>query len=597
MNIRSKKLITYALIALVLPFVSLMTLNNQEVAAESPTITYKEVTSTASFRIDVTVDLTLTGFNYDYFIENLRMYLNQSEDTILANDYDDFNASITLDRQTTETFEARILSPALADQSAYYNITLVAITNTDEKSALTVWDGGYYFIDIDQPTVNFITPAVGFLEIWNNYTVSVEIKDESNLSLVRFFVNNQERYRIEDPTPGQEIFNWSYECYKEVGLEPIIKVEAVDDTVVGNTKINQTTVKVVGPKVTYLEPIPPYIDSNDTLMLNLSIIDINDTPKNISEAKIQYSIDDGVWTSDVFIANATAGTYNYTFPEYPVGTKIQWRVFANNTAGQYHIWKDNNYEPYVIYSEYPDHIDPTGEVEYESQVLLGETPRMALNVTEQSPVNSCLLNYQIEEQAWQEVSLNNISAGVNNTWFYYEYNFSDSLPVFTYIYFYVWLNDSGGNELLLDNSGDYYTIRILPSDQTAPNITIIESPETITRGQNITITVEVNETSTITSVQVIYTINDIQFIKNMTNTEGNIWTVSFIINGSTGDEVEIFVRVIDEFYNTGVSDVLQYELQTAKEFGSHSNAWLWLMLLGLLIIPIVITFVILKPQR
>ena len=70
---------TYALLVLVIPFVSLMTLKQHDVAAESPTISITDVTSTLAYRIDVTVEITLTGYNYDLYTETLYLYLNQSK--------------------------------------------------------------------------------------------------------------------------------------------------------------------------------------------------------------------------------------------------------------------------------------------------------------------------------------------------------------------------------------------------------------------------------------------------------------------------------------------------------------------------------------
>ncbi|MFW9923317.1 MAG: hypothetical protein ACFFDW_08545 [Candidatus Thorarchaeota archaeon] len=600
MNIRSKKLMTIALIALVLPFVTLMSVNKQDVAAESPTINILNVTSTATYRIDVTVELTLIGFNYDYYIQYLRLYLNQSADTIIANSYNSYNSTLTFDRKSVATFEARILSLALSDESAKYNITLVTITNTGVKSSLTNWVGGYYFIDIEAPTITFINPAIGYEEIWGNFTITVEILDDSNLSLIQFFVNNAERYRIEDPTYGQTIFTWDYECYKEVGTEPIIKVTAKDDTPALNSRNNQTTVKVVGPKMTYLESIPAYIDSNDTLLISISAVDQNDTPKNISYVEMQYQLNDGPWQTDSFY-NDTMGIYNYTFPELPVGTKITWRIFANNTLNQYHILKDNNFEPFYIYSVYPDHIDPVGYVEYDGLVSYQEIVSVFLNVTEQSPVNQCLLRYKIQYGEWNNVTLTNTTHGIDYRWYGFEYNFTDDFEIFDNIYFYIWLNDSAGNELLLDNSGNYYRIKILPLDLNAPNITIVESPERIVTGQNITITVNLEDESNIDSVILIYIIDGIENSLDMlyVSSTGNnqTWTISFTIEANTGDNVEIFVRVVDEYYNTRDSNVLHYEVESTKNIGTHSNAWIWLLFIAMIIIPLVVTFLLLKPKR
>ena len=599
MNIRSKKLITIAIIALVLPLVSLATVNQQDVAAEAPSMNIIEVSSTKTFRIQVDVEITLPGADYDFYVQELRIYLNRSVDYIIADDYENWNGSRSFTYENGEEFETTILNNLALDEGIY-NVTLVAITSTDEKSTLQ-WDGGYYFIDRTQPTITFLTPNISYEEIWGNYTVSVEIEDESNISLIRFLVDEQEKYVIDDPNPIQTVFTWDYECYKEVGEEPLITVEAYDGSDAENFEDNATTVKVVGPELTSNFAYPTYIDTNDTIAFNLTMIDTNDPALDIDTVELQYQIDDGAWQSAVF-NNDTEDIfwYNMSNTLYEiVGSKISWRFFANNTAGQYHIFKNATYQPYVIYSTFPDHVLPTGKVVYENKILHGEIVTLALNVTEQSLISMCNLTYRVDDGDWNIVQLTNISAGepAPTTWVYFEHNLTDPYPVFTLIDFYFWLNDSGNNDLLLDNRGEYYTIKIMPNDYFAPSLNITEIPETIINGQNITITVTVEDDSNITHVHLVYIIEGSQYILDMTYVSDDTWTISFLIEGSTGDDVEIYVSAIDEYYNTGLSEKHTFTIESDKNVGTHSNAWLWLLLIAFTIIPIALTLVLLKPQK
>ncbi|NHJ03552.1 MAG: hypothetical protein EAX90_01925 [Candidatus Heimdallarchaeota archaeon] len=608
MNIRSKKLLTIAIIVLVLPLVSLATVQQHEVAAAAPTVSITEVTSTKLFRLEVTAEISLPGANYDFYVQELRLYLNKSVDTIIADDYENWNGSnlFTYERGEEFTYTIKNYNPL---EEGFYNITLVAITSTDEYSDLVQWTGGHYFIDRTNPKITFINPAIGYEEIWGNYTIDVKIEDYSNLSLIRFLVDGKEKYVIDEPTPGQTAFSWDYECYKEAGKEPLVTVEAYDASDAENFEDNATSVTVVGPKLTYLEPMPSYIDTNDTLAFNVSVVDTNDPQNNMSLVELQYQIDNNPWqavafnndTFDIFWYNLTNDKFS------TVGTKISWRIFANNTLGQYHIFKNETYQPFTIYSTFPDHINPIGEVIYESKVDYGDPITVALNVTEQSLISLCKLNYQVKDSGWtqyindewEEVQLLNISAGPpgNTTWVYFEFNFTETYPVFTQIDFYFWLNDSGNNKLLKDNGGNYYNIKIMPNDLIAPIVNITAIPETIKTGQNITITVTVEDESNITSVQLIYVLKGVQNIFEMDYVSGDIWTISFIISGSTGDEVEIFVRAIDQYYNTGESTKENFTIESEKSIGTHSNAWLWLILIALSIIPIALTLILLKPQK
>ncbi len=611
MNIRSKKFMTYALLVLVIPFVSLMTLKQHDVAAESPTISITDVTSTPTYRIDVTVEITLTGYSYDLYTETLYLYLNQSEANILIDladdEYTGYNSSKTFGRQDEATFEASILSPTLSDgsgeDSAKYNVTVVALTNTDEQSDIVAWSGGYIFIDTEPPKVIFDTPAIGYEEVWGVYQIKANITDISNLSLVQFFVNGEERHRIENPDPAQITFTWDYESYKEVAEEPLIKVAAYDNSSAMNLEDNTTTVKVVGPSLQLEQSIPTIIDSNETLYFNATITDTNDPEIDLDYVGLLYSIDGGAWVEVAFnnltVDEATQGKFNYTLSPQPVGTMIEWKIYANNTDGQYHEFKNETYQPFVAKSVFPDHILPAGEVEYDTTVTYGLNVTVKLNVTEHSVVNFCHLNYRIDiEDDFEELVLTNTTTGAtNDTWFYFEYNFTETYDVFTIIDFYFWVNDSGGNELTLDDGGKYYHIKVMPIDLVAPVINITAVPETIVSGQNITITVTIEESSILLSVQVFYTVNGEQHVVDMTYVSGTTYSASFVVHASTGDKVEIFVRAYDEYYNTADSEVYQFDIESAKSSGSHSNAWLWLMLIALIIIPLAITFVLLKPQK
>ncbi len=597
MKIHSKKLTTMALILLVIPFVSLVSLQIKDTAAESPTLTILEVTSNITYQIEVSVEITLTGFNYDLYTEFLRLYVNQSTATIIANDYDSFNASRTFGRQDDATFEAQVLSPLLYNgshlDSANYNVTVIAITNTDEKSSLVEWSGGYIFIDTDLPDITYIHPSVALEEVWGIYTVETNIVDTSNISLVEFFIDNNLRYQIDDPFPGQTSFTWDWLSSQDDKGVRSIKVRATDNSSAFNTDELSFSVTVVGPEMSYLDPIPATIDFNDTLKLNLSI---TDAFYDIDSVYANYSIDDGPWIFTK-MENLTVDQFNYTFSSYPIDSKINWEIFANNTDGQYHIFRNSALEPWEIFTVHWDHINPTGEVSHDYQLTIDDEILVFVNVTEQSPLDVCNLNYKVDDGDWQEIAMVLNETGVNNTWYEYKYQFPDSYPIFTHIQFYIWLNDSGNNILKLDNGGDYYSIKIIPHDLAAPIITIDEMPEIIITMQNITVTATINETSNLLSVDVLYRIRGKQYSIAMNQIASNTWTASFVVVATTGETVEIWVRAIDEYYNTAETDVEEFVVEAENAGVAHSNFLLWLMLIILTILPIVITLLILRPQR
>ncbi|MEA2070889.1 MAG: hypothetical protein U9O98_06310, partial [Asgard group archaeon] len=131
-----------------------------------------------------------------------------------------------------------------------------------------------------------------------------------------------------------------------------------------------------------------------------------------------------------------------------------------------------------------------------------------------------------------------------------------------------------------------------------PNITITEIPDSITQSSSFTIKATIEDASELESVCLMYTIRGQVFQVNMTyNEEEDVWSATITITGNTGETVDLWIRATDIYYNTADSEIESFELQSEKSGLGHSNAWLWLIFLVLLIAPIVLTIVLLKPQK
>lgn len=568
------------------------TVNNVAINGD-PLVSIEKVNSTSSSEIKVNVEISLEGYSYDYYVETLLLFLNQSEEYIVENDYQ-ANATKTFGRQDEETFEATILSPRLDqepfEESAYYNITLLVETNTGIKSDLVQWDGGYYYIDNDKPTITFVTPAA-YEKIFGIYEIKAKITDTSNLKEVQFLIDETMRHKIEYPDPNQTVFTWDWFTENHTRGNHFIKILAIDATPRLNQRSESITIQVVGPELTWTEERPTYVDFNDTLYLNVTL---TDQFYNIDTVLFNYSLNDNPWIAEPFNATATLGQYNFTLPQQPLGTKITWEIFANNTGGEYQLFRNETNQPFVIYSVYPDHIKPKAKLTYKKYPLLDETVTIEIEVKEQSPVSACILHYQINLEKWHETSMTNTTTG--NETYSFSYEFEQDFEVYDQIRFYIRVNDSGGNELVLDNQGLYYSIKIYPVDNAAPNITINEMPEKIIYGQSITISVTIEDNSTIYSVEVHYIVGLKEYIVDLNNTEGNTWSATFEIQGATGDSVELWIRAMDEYYNSVDSEVTQFEIESQKKGIRHSNAWLALLLILIIVIPVGVTIYMLKPR-
>ncbi|MBD3190782.1 MAG: hypothetical protein GF308_09065 [Candidatus Heimdallarchaeota archaeon] len=600
MENNSKKLMIFVLICIMFSVPSFVPILGQEATVNNvainsnPLVSIEEVNSTSFSEIKVSVEISLAGYNYDYYVETLMLFLNQSEEHIIETDYQ-ANATKTFGRQDEETFEATILSPRLDQEpfedSAYYNITVLVETNTEIKSELVQWDGGYYYIDNDEPAISFITPAEYRERVFGTYEIKVNITDNSNLKEITFIIDETVQHRIKNPKTNQTIFTWDWYTENYTRGAHFVKIIATDDTPRSNQHLESETVRVVGPELTWVEERPTYVDSNDTLYLNVSLIDDS---YDIDKVLFNYSINDNPWQSEPFNATSVEGQYNFTLPQQPLGTKITWEIFANNTEGEYQRFRNETNQPYVIYSVYPDHIKPKADLSFKKHPLVNEPVIIEIEVIEQSSVNACLLNYQINFEKWQETPMTNTTTG--NETYSFQYEFEQDFEAYDQIRFYIRVNDSGGNELLLNNKGLYYSIKIYPIDNSSPNITINDMPEEIINGQSITISVTIEDESTIYSVSVYYTVGLKQYIVELNNTEGNIWSATFEVQGATGESVELWIRAMDEYYNTIDSEVTQFEIKSQKTGIRHANVWLVFLLILIIIIPVGITIYMLKPR-
>ena len=58
-----------------IPIVALIPTKEHDVAAESPTISIIDVTSDGTFKIDVTVEVSLPDYTYTHYTKYIRLYL------------------------------------------------------------------------------------------------------------------------------------------------------------------------------------------------------------------------------------------------------------------------------------------------------------------------------------------------------------------------------------------------------------------------------------------------------------------------------------------------------------------------------------------
>jgi hypothetical protein len=581
-----------------MPFVSFLSTQGQNATSANPTVAITEVDWTFYSEIDVTFEATLPGYSYDYYVKNVYLFVNQSEAFIIDNEYESYNASKSYSEQLEETFESSILSPSYDEEpfkeSAYYNISLIAVTNTGKKSNVTFWSD-YIFIDNDRPTISFITPSTNGEVIWGYYDISVKVQDKSGLDFVKIKIDDTVRYTFEEPDPSIEIFNWTWLTSNHTRGLHTVNILTQDATPRENSYERYYSVKIDGPYFEWNEGPPSYVDYNESLYLNMTVKDGN---HDVSSVKINYSLDDGSWQNGTF-DNPESDIYNYSLPKQPLGTKINYEIIANNSEGMYQVLRNEELEPFEIYSVYPDHIKPTAKLYYEKQIQVNEDIIVKTNVTEQSVLNACQINYRIDfEGEWQEAAMNMTSSGgYNNTWYYYEYEFEGDYPVFTIIQFYIEINDSANNSLVLNRSGLYYEIKVMPIDLAAPNITIQEIPDEIINGRNISVTVSITDDSNLANVWVFYEVNLKLFKVEMEHQSGDIWTADFAVEANTGESVEIWIRAVDEYYNSVDSEITKLDVKSQKKAGGHSNAWVWILFFLILIIPIVITFFLLRPQQ
>ncbi|MBD3226849.1 MAG: hypothetical protein GF329_01570, partial [Candidatus Lokiarchaeota archaeon] len=245
-----------------------------------------------------------------------------------------------------------------------------------------------------------------------------------------------------------------------------------------------------GPSISEITLNDPLITYNITANITCRVQEPTDA-SGVDVVILSYN-DGSNWnniTMNLLSGNNFDGIYNASIPNLAYNTNVQYYIWTNDSSSN-PSFDDNSGSYYSYLVE--DHWGPSI-----SEITLNNPPityNMTANITcwVQEPsgasgVNVVILSYN-NGSDWNNITMDLLSGdsfdGIyNGSISFLDYN--------TNVQYYVWTNDSAGNDLFDDNSSAYYSY--LVEDHWGPNIqdpiqndTIIEYTESV--GINIRLT-------------------------------------------------------------------------------------------------------------
>ena len=184
------------------------------------------------------------------------------------------------------------------------------------------------------------------------------------------------------------------------------------------------------------------------------------------------------------------GNWNGTIPQQTYGTRVAYRIFARDIAGNTGLNNNGgNYFNYTI----NDFWGPTiSQITVNTPITYNKTAIVTCRVQEPTTpaysagVHTVILIYRFGP-GWNNLTFTRYSG---NAYDGYYMSSITTLPYGTTVQYWCWVNDSAGNPTWDDNSGSYYTYTV--TDLWGPNIGTPSQNDTVieyTEAVNITVRV------------------------------------------------------------------------------------------------------------
>ncbi|MHA1289947.1 MAG: hypothetical protein ACTSPB_21405, partial [Candidatus Thorarchaeota archaeon] len=238
---------------------------------------------------------------------------------------------------------------------------------------------------------------------------------------------------------------------------------------------------------------------NETVLVWCTVTDHDPNASGIDTVLLKYqNVTAGTFYDIIMAYDASSGTWNGTIPEHVYDTKVNYKIVANDSAGN---TQETSVSYYTVIDSYAPQLgtisqDPSGIISYTQSVTVNITAMDDDAPNGGSGIYSVVFNYSTDGgQSWT-------SANVNST---LEYTIS-SQPYDTNVTYHFIVTDKASNIAVSSN----YTYRV--NDTIAPTIgTVSRNVTNPEYSDAIRITATVSEPATASGIKKVYlnySIND-----------------------------------------------------------------------------------------
>ncbi|MGQ4834358.1 MAG: right-handed parallel beta-helix repeat-containing protein [Candidatus Asgardarchaeia archaeon] len=399
----------------------------------------------------------------------------------------------------------------------------------------------YQVIDVTPPVINNITWTPEKPKASDTVTVHAKVYDDSSIDTVLlFYSDSPENY-------WNTIVMHTVSDLYEGEIPSFPEFTTVYFYIFANDTYGNTATSSVY-NYSVVDSTPPQIDDiwwnpeNPTPSDAVTVYAAVSDSSGISHVILMYSTNQNDWASIEMVA-VDEGLYTAEIPPHLALTTVYFKIFANDTFGN--IVLSSVYSYQVI-----DNTPPT-------------ISDISWNPTDPRDNESVTVSAIVTDESGVSMVLLYCYTSINETIYVFNLEYSNGVylgmipafPEFTTVYFYIFANDTYGNEVVSDT----YNYSVI--DSSPPTINSIwHVPETPSPEDNVTVYASIDDATGVDTVLILYNTseNDL-FIDIMTQIDVNLF-VYVIPSYPATTNVTYRVIANDTLGNKIESDMYCYEV-------------------------------------
>ncbi len=197
----------------------------------------------------------------------------------------------------------------------------------------------------------------------------------------------------------------------------------------------------------YIDPVILQVNVNATkiypnqkLQVNASVSDLNENASGIYKVYLFWTIDDWNTNTSVVMTNIGNSLYSGVIQGYPANTVVKYKIYVNDTAGNYAISNEYSYQVETV----PDTIAPeiTKVWLNPSTPIKGTSGTIYVSASDNSGTVSVTVSYSFNGVDWTNIS----ATQINSTTFSANINYSNN----SILYIKIYAEDPSGNTATLN---------------------------------------------------------------------------------------------------------------------------------------------------